>query len=88
MSRIQVEAYAGGRYPERPLRVLWEGAWREVAAIEHEEQREARRCFSVRLAPAAPGGRDDTSVKLCYDYANDAWTAEPLPARPPEDSTR
>ena len=85
MSQTQVEAYAGARYPERPLRVLWDGRWRDVAAIDHQEQHEDHRCFHVRLAASA-GERDDTNLKLCYDYANDAWTAEPLPARPPEAS--
>ena len=72
-----VEAYAGVRYPERPLRVLWRRRWRAVAEVEHQEQRPDRRCFSVRLAPAR-GSQDDTRLRLCYDYANDAWTVRPL----------
>ena len=79
---IEVEAYAGVRYPERPLRVLWDGRWRDVVEVEHQEQHPERRCFSVRLA--GDGGRDDTRLRLCYDYANDAWSGETLPSRPAE----
>lgn len=87
MSRIEVEAYAGARYPERPLRVLWDGRWRRIASVEYQEQHPDRRCFRVRLAPVL-GARDDTSLKLCYDYSNDAWSADLLPARPPEASAK
>ncbi len=78
-----VEAYAGARYPERPLRVLWRNRWRTVAEVEHQEQHPDRRCFTVRLAPTdAP--QDDTRLSLCYDYANDAWSVEPTLSPPPE----
>ncbi len=78
-----VEAYAGARYPERPLRVLWRSRWRTVAEVEHQEQHPDRRCFTVRLTPTdAP--QDDTRLSLCYDYANDAWSVEPILSRPPE----
>jgi len=75
--RPQVEAYAGARYPERPLRVLWRGRWRNVGRVEHQEQQPDRRCFSVRLEPDELS-RDDTRLRLCYDYANDAWSVRPL----------
>ncbi len=78
-----VEAYAGARYPERPLRVLWRSRWRTVAEVEHQEQHPDRRCFTVRLAPAE-GQQDDTRLSLCYDYANDAWSVEPILSHPPE----
>ena len=73
---LTVEAYAGARYPERPLRVFWRGRWRNVDRVEHQEQHPDRRCFTVRLAPddLSP---DDTRLRLCYDYANDAWTVRP-----------
>ena len=86
MSRIPavaVQAYAGVNYPERPLRLLWRRRWRDVAEIEHQEMHPDRRCFIVRLAPV-PRSRDDTRLRLCYDYANEAWSAEPIPIRPPE----
>ncbi len=70
-----VEAYAGTRYPERPLKVYWGGHWRPVAEVEHQEQHPDRRCFTVRLAPAS-AEPDDTRLRLCYDYANDAWSVE------------
>ena len=68
-----VEAYAGVRYPERPVRVFWRGRWRAVAEVEHQEQHPDRRCFTVRLAPDDIS-QDDTKLRLCYDYANDAWS--------------
>ena len=78
-----VEAYAGVRYPERPLRVLWRSRWRTVAEVEHQAQHPDRRCFTVRLAPTETH-QDDTRLSLCYDYANDAWSVEPILSRPPE----
>ena len=75
-SRTDVEAYAGARYPERPLRVFWRGRWRIVDRVEHQEQRPDYRCFAVRLA-ADELTQDDTRLRLCYDYANDAWSIRP-----------
>jgi hypothetical protein len=71
-----VEAYAGVRYPERPVRVFWRGRWRNVDRVEHQEQHPDRRCFTVRLAPDDLS-QDDTRLRLCYDYANDAWSVRP-----------
>ena len=71
-----VEAYAGARYPERPLRVFWRGRWHNVDRVEHQEQHTDRRCFTVRLAPDDLS-QDDTRLRLCYDYANDAWSVRP-----------
>lgn len=78
-----VEAYAGVRYPERPLRVLWRDRWRTIAEVDHQEQHPDRRCFIVRLAPDRPS-QDDTRLRLCYDYADDAWSADTIAPRPPE----
>ena len=78
-----VEAYAGARYPERPLRVLWRSRWRTIAEVEHQAQPPGRRCFTVRLAPTE-GHQDDTRLSLCYDYANDTWSVEPILSHPPE----
>jgi len=75
-SGATVEAYAGARYPERPLRVLWQGRWRNVGRVEHQEQRPDCRCFTVLLAPDDLS-QDDTRLRLCYDYANDAWSVRP-----------
>lgn len=63
---VQVQAYAGSSYPERPLRILWQGAWRDVRQVESEHREPGRHCFTVRLD-------DDTRLRLCYDYENDAW---------------
>ncbi len=80
---LVVEAYAGARYPERPLRVLWRGRPRTIAEVEYQEQHPDRRCFTVRLAPTE-AHQDDTRLSLCYDYANDAWSVESILSRPPE----
>lgn len=68
---VEVEAYAGVNYPERPLRVHWQGAWRRVLSLEHQHQEPDRRCFIVLLD-------GDTCLRLCYHYANNIWRAEPF----------
>ena len=78
-SPVQVEAYAGASYPERPLRVRWRGRWRRVAAVLGQRREPERRCFDVVLEGPPPSGQPgDTRLRLCYHYANDAWQAEPL----------
>ncbi|MFQ5880646.1 MAG: hypothetical protein ACE5IZ_10810 [Dehalococcoidia bacterium] len=69
---VAVACYAGHRYPQRPRRVLWRGAWQEVAAVEREWQEPGRRLFLVRLV----GGE---RLRLTYDQAEDCWTATPHP---------
>ncbi|MBI2912706.1 MAG: hypothetical protein HYY03_02160 [Chloroflexi bacterium] len=78
MPQVEVEAYAGTSYPERPLRVRWLGGWRRVLRVEHQRQEPDRRCFSVLLEPLPADGRGDIRLRLCYHYANDAWQAERL----------
>ena len=75
---MEVACYAGARYPERPQRVTWRGAQRDVLAVEREWQEPGKRCFLVRLvrsADSAPGGEDDLVLRLCYYERNDRWTA-------------
>ena len=80
MALIEVEAYAGAGYPERPLRVLWRGRWHRVLSVEHQYQEPDRRCFIVLLeSPATELG--DIRLRLCYHYANNVWQAEPLAGR-------
>lgn len=81
MPEVKVEAYAGTRYPERPLRVRWRGGWRRVLKVEQQRQEPDRRCFTVLLEPLPSDRRGDIRLRLCYDYANDAWQAEPLAGR-------
>ena len=82
MPRVDVEAYAGANYPERPLRIRWRGRWHRVLSVEHQHQEPHRRCFTVLLEPLSAGRRGDIRLRLCYDYANDAWQAERLAGRP------
>lgn len=75
---VSVRAYAGASYPERPLAVHWRGAWRAVLRVEDQRREPGRLCFTVRLEGPE---RDDTRLRLCYDYENGAWQALPLGER-------
>jgi hypothetical protein len=78
MTEIEVEAYAGSSYPERPIRVRWRGQWRGVTAVESETREPDSRCFNILLEGLPSDPRDDTRLRVCYDYANDIWRACPL----------
>ena len=65
---VDVACYAGSRYPQRPLRVTWRGAERDVLAVEREWQEPRRRCYLVRL-------EGDRLLRLSYYERNDRWTA-------------
>ncbi len=75
---VQVEAYAGTTYPERPLCLRWRGTWRRVLAVEHQYREPHRICFIVALEPLPDEQRRDIRLRLCYDYANNAWQAKAL----------
>ena len=65
---VDVACYAGSHYPQRPLRVTWRGAERDVLAVEREWQEPRRRCYLVRL-------EGDRLLRLSYYERNDRWTA-------------
>ena len=65
---VDVACYAGSRYPQRPLRVTWRGAERDVLAVEREWQEPRCRCYLVRL-------EGDRLLKLSYYERKDRWTA-------------
>jgi hypothetical protein len=65
---VDVASYAGSRYPQRPQRVTWRGAERDVLAVEREWQEPRRRCYLVRL-------EGDLLLTLFYYERNDRWTA-------------
>ena len=65
---VEVECYAGRRYPERPLRVTWRGTRYEVLAVEREWQEPRRRCYLVLL-------EGDLRLRLCYYERNQRWSA-------------
>ena len=65
---VDVACYAGSRYAQRPLRVTWRGAERDVLAVEREWQEPRRRCYLVRL-------EGDRLLRLSYYERNDRWTA-------------
>ncbi len=64
---VDVACYAGSRYPQRPLRVTWRGAEREVLAVEREWQEPRRRCSRGRLD-------GDRRRRLSYYQRNERWT--------------
>src|SRR3989304_4882649 len=64
-----VEAYAGVRYPERPVRVFWRGRWHNVDRVEHQEQHPDRRCFTVR--PKAIADPLERLYGVRYDPGNE-----------------
>ncbi len=68
---VRVEAYAGARYPERPLRVYWQGEVRAVMEVEHQWQEPQRRCFRVTL-------EGDIRLLLCYHSRQDVWFARQI----------
>lgn len=63
---VAVEAYAGERFPQRPLRVRLAGTWQEVTAVEREWREPGELRFVVRL-------RAGGLVELRYVDAEDAW---------------
>jgi len=65
---VEVACYAGARYPERPQRVTWRGAQRDVLAVEREWQEPHRRCYLVRL-------EGDLLLRLSYYERSERWTA-------------
>jgi hypothetical protein len=64
---LRVEVHAGARYPERPTRVIIDGAGFEVASVESEWREEERIGFRVTL--------DDGRKLLLYYVADeDLWS--------------
>ncbi len=61
-----VTCYAGGRYPERPRAVLWDGRWRPVAAVEAQWRTLDGIHFRVRLA-------DGRRLHLFYSETGKVW---------------
>ena len=64
---LRVEAYAGRRYPERPLWVELEGERIEVASVGSEWREEERLGFRVTL-------RDGRRLLLYYVPNEDLWS--------------
>ncbi len=66
---LNVGAYAGHRYPQRPERVELDGVRMDVAAVVREWREEDRLGFDVRLS-------DATRLLLYYDPNDDAWSGK------------
>jgi len=66
-----VECYAGGRYPERPRALLWEGERVAVEEVERQWRTPAGPAFRVRAA-------DGRRFVLAYDEAAGAWEVQPV----------
>ncbi|GBD12229.1 Putative metal-sulfur cluster biosynthesis proteins YuaD [bacterium HR24] len=68
---VQVEAYGGSFYPERPLRVQWRDRWWDVRGILSQGKQPGRRLYVVLL-------EDDLHVMLCYYEGQDRWSLRSL----------
>jgi len=66
---IQVECYAGFRYPERPRIVVWRGERLAITTVEQQSRTPSGLVFQVRTA----GGR---RFVLAYDEEKEEWTGE------------
>lgn len=75
---VRVEAYAGASYPERPLRVEWQGQMRQVIEILHLWREPERRYFVLILESLPSEGRADIRLRLCYHLRQDSWSARQL----------
>ncbi|MEX2159733.1 MAG: hypothetical protein WEB04_10065 [Dehalococcoidia bacterium] len=65
--RLRVEAQAGQRYPERPVRVELDGQRIEVASVDSEWREEDRLGFRIKL-------RDGKRMLLYYVPSEDLWS--------------
>jgi hypothetical protein len=65
--RLRVEAHAGQRYPERPLRVELDGERIEVGSVDSEWREEDRLGYLVTL-------RDGKRMLLYYVPSEDLWS--------------
>lgn len=65
--RLRVEAHAGQRYPDRPVRVELDGERIEVASVDSEWREEERLGFLVTL-------RDGKRMLLYYVPSEDLWS--------------
>ncbi|MGD9002225.1 MAG: hypothetical protein PVF04_06130 [Anaerolineae bacterium] len=61
-----VKCYAGTRYPERPLKFLWEGEWLDVVEVERRYRTPRGLRFHARTS-------ENRCFSLFYDEALDAW---------------
>ncbi len=74
---VQVECYAGFRYPERPRIIVWHGERLEVTTVERRSRTPSGLVFRVRTA-------DGRRFFLEYDEGKGEgkgeWTGEELPS--------
>ena len=70
MSEI-VSCYSGGRYAERPQRLMWEGGWLGISKILSSWRSPQGPCFRVLT-------EDKRRFELMFDEAMDDWQIKAL----------
>jgi len=73
MRKVQVRCYSGHTYAEEPQSFIWQQEENKVDKIEKEWREPGKKLFKV----ATDSGK---SFKLCYNEANDQWSATELVA--------
>jgi len=71
METVAVECYSGGRFAERPVKMMWRGERLHIASVERAWQTPGGLGFVVRVA-------DSRHFELTYTLAGDQWMARPL----------
>ena len=71
METVAVECYSGGRFAERPVKMLWRSERLHVALVERAWQMPGGLGFVVRVA-------DSRRFELAYTIAGDQWAARQL----------
>jgi len=73
MRKIQVRCYSGHTYAEEPQSFTWQEEENRVEKVEKEWREPGRKLFKV----TTDRGK---SFELCYNEANDQWSAAELAA--------
>ncbi len=74
--KLEVEAYAGGTYPEHPRAFIWEGSRWEVQEILSRRREPHGVGFIVRCS------QDQALFDLFYDTEKDEWQIRPKGSAP------
>jgi len=73
MNNLKVACYSGYTYAERPQSFLWQGTKYKVKVIEKAWREPHKRLFKVITG-------EGKSFELCYNEADDQWSAIELVA--------
>jgi len=79
--QVEVKAYSGRRYPERPVSFFWRGKRHIVEVVEKEWITPEGPSFSVRT-------EEGKRFKLAYQQGADSWRIVPLSPLPRREDRR